>query len=416
MNGSNTSWNYGSEKCRYGNYWGEQGGNARNSSAISKMQHQYWVTKETVFRKLGKKEDANIVASDAELDAKLELFRSIQDSCLELQRIIDKYQERICFLAQEENSMGRFLKESGKHDKTGAGAVMSNLGKTMSHSGQQRISLRIPLLRLFQEVDTFRHRAIEDTLKTVQAMEKARTEYRASLSWMKDVSQELDPDTYKQMEKFRKVQEHVKQSKARFDRFKLDCLQKIDLLAAARCNMFSHALIVYHNSMLQFAKSSSQAFNGLSKTCKDHPQFEFSVIKELSDLQPEESGSPVQDKEQDDKLLNFEDLDKIEEPPADENKEGDLLATQEADVTSQYLPSQLLMQGSVSSFFSLSTANESDLKPEETSEKLKESTSKDLPANKQTKNSWLELFSELDPLSNPDSVGQNSSNEPLRNC
>lgn len=45
------------------------------------MQHQYWVTKQTLSRKLGKKEDECIVASDAELDAKLELFRSIQESC-----------------------------------------------------------------------------------------------------------------------------------------------------------------------------------------------------------------------------------------------------------------------------------------------------------------------------------------------
>jgi hypothetical protein len=58
---------------------------------------------------------------------------------------------------------------------------------------------------LLQEVDTFRHRAIEDTLQNVNGMEKVRTEYRASLSWMKNVSQELDPDTYKQLERFRKV-------------------------------------------------------------------------------------------------------------------------------------------------------------------------------------------------------------------
>ncbi len=36
-------------------------------------------------------------------------------------------------------------------------------------------------------------------------MEKSRTEYRGALMWMKNVSQELDPDTYKQLEKFRKV-------------------------------------------------------------------------------------------------------------------------------------------------------------------------------------------------------------------
>ena len=56
-------------------------------------------------------------------------------------------------------------------------------------------------------------RAIEDTRWTVEAMEKARTEYRGALMWMKNVSTELDPDTFKQLEKFRKVQAHVKSSK-----------------------------------------------------------------------------------------------------------------------------------------------------------------------------------------------------------
>ena len=31
----------------------------------------------------------------------------------------------------------------------------------------------------------------------------------------------------------------------RFDKLKLDVLQKVDLLAASRCNMFSYALILY---------------------------------------------------------------------------------------------------------------------------------------------------------------------------
>lgn len=68
-----------------------------------------------------------------------------------------------------------------------------------------RMALCAPLRRLHQEVETFRRRAIADTLLTVSRMEKARTEYRGALLWMKDVSQELDPDTYKQLEKFRKV-------------------------------------------------------------------------------------------------------------------------------------------------------------------------------------------------------------------
>jgi len=42
-------------------------------STISKMKETYWTTKQAVMTKLGKKQDAHIVASDAELDAKLEV-------------------------------------------------------------------------------------------------------------------------------------------------------------------------------------------------------------------------------------------------------------------------------------------------------------------------------------------------------
>lgn len=54
-------------------------------------------------------------------------------------------------------------------------------------------------------METFHNRAVKDTAVTVRQMEKVRTEYRGTLMWMKDISQQLDPDTYKQLEKFRKV-------------------------------------------------------------------------------------------------------------------------------------------------------------------------------------------------------------------
>ena len=40
----------------------------------------------------------------------------------------------------------------------------------------------------------------------------------------------------------------MKAGKAKFDQLKVDVLQKVDLLAAARCNMFSNALIMYQVS------------------------------------------------------------------------------------------------------------------------------------------------------------------------
>ncbi|CAL7935636.1 unnamed protein product [Xylocopa violacea] len=257
--------------------------NMHDDSTITKMQHQFWVTKQALSRKLGKKEDECIIASDAELDAKLELFRSIQESCSYLQRIIDKYQERLCNLAQEENAMGRFLKDAGKQDKTRAGKMMTAVGKSLSYSGQQRLALRAPLGRLYQEVETFRQRAIEDTLQKVQAMEKARTEYRAALSWMKNISQELDPDTSKQLERFRKVQTCVRQGKMAFDSLALDCLQKVDLLAAARCNMFSHALVLYQSTLLNFTQKSAHAYSTIASSFKGYQRYDFMVVRELAE-------------------------------------------------------------------------------------------------------------------------------------
>lgn len=247
------------------------------------MQHQYWVTKKSVLRKLGGKEDECIVSSDAELDAKLELFKSINDSCIHLQRVIDLYQERLCYLAQEENALGRYLKECGKNEKNAsAGQIMMTAGKALAYTGHQRLTVRSPLVRLHHEVDTFRARAISDTRVTVSEMEKVRTEYRAALSWMKSVSAQLDPDTGHGLERFRKAQSYVKSAKTKFDRFTLACLQKVDLLAAARCNMFSHALVPYQNAISAFAIKAAETLNVAATKLDKVEPYDFSVCTELS--------------------------------------------------------------------------------------------------------------------------------------
>ncbi|XP_050076232.1 islet cell autoantigen 1 [Anopheles maculipalpis] len=253
----------------------------------SEFQHQFWVTKKAVQRKLGSKEDENIVASDGELDSKIELFRSVAESSSKLYRIIDQYQERVCILAQEENSLGKFLREVSKESPT-TGKMMSTTGKAISYCGQQRISIRVPLLRLHHDVHTFKGRAIADTHHTIQQMEKERTEYRAALSWMKSVSIQLDPDTGRGLEKFRKAQRHVKSAKTKFDKYTLDCLEKIDLLAAARCNMFSHALVGYQNAILQFAKKTDETYKNTLKNLAKDPHYSFSILKELTQANPNE--------------------------------------------------------------------------------------------------------------------------------
>ncbi|XP_006170688.1 islet cell autoantigen 1 isoform X5 [Tupaia chinensis] len=263
--------------------WDLQDRYAQDKSVVNKMQQKYWETKQAFIKATGKKEDEHVVASDADLDAKLELFHSIQRTCLDLSKAIVLYQKRICFLSQEENELGKFLRSQGFQDKTRAGKMMQATGKALCFSSQQRLALRNPLCRFHQEVETFRHRAISDTWLTVNRMEQCRTEYRGALLWMKDVSQELDPDLYKQMEKFRKVQTQVRLAKKNFDKLKMDVCQKVDLLGASRCNLLSHMLATYQTTLLHFWEKTSHTMAAIHESFKGYQPYEFTTLKSLQD-------------------------------------------------------------------------------------------------------------------------------------
>ncbi|XP_011729260.2 islet cell autoantigen 1 isoform X2 [Macaca nemestrina] len=263
--------------------WDLQDRYPQDKSVVNKMQQKYWETKQAFIKATGKKEDEHVVASDADLDAKLELFHSIQRTCLDLSKAIVLYQKRICFLSQEENELGKFLRSQGFQDKTRAGKMMQATGKALCFSSQQRLALRNPLCRFHQEVETFRHRAISDTWLTVNRMEQCRTEYRGALLWMKDVSQELDPDLYKQMEKFRKVQTQVRLAKKNFDKLKMDVCQKVDLLGASRCNLLSHMLATYQTTLLHFWEKTSHTMAAIHESFKGYQPYEFTTLKSLQD-------------------------------------------------------------------------------------------------------------------------------------
>lgn len=145
---------------------------------------------------------------------------------------MDHYQTNVLLLSHEETDLARFLKDYAQMDKTRAGKMMGSVSKVLAYTAQQRLALRQPLQRLHNEIETFRHRAVTDTLTTVNRMETARTSYRGSILWLKDASVQLDPE--KQLEKFRRVQNEVKTSKFEYDRLKSDVIQKIDLLTASR--------------------------------------------------------------------------------------------------------------------------------------------------------------------------------------
>lgn len=53
---------------------------SQDSSVVNKFQQKYWKTKQTLIKVTGKKEDEHVVASDADLDGKLEVSRTVKVS------------------------------------------------------------------------------------------------------------------------------------------------------------------------------------------------------------------------------------------------------------------------------------------------------------------------------------------------
>ncbi|CAK6448169.1 unnamed protein product [Pipistrellus nathusii] len=432
-----------------------------NQSVVSRMQKKYWETRQALIKATGKKEDEHVVASDAEVDAKLEVFHCIQDTCTELMKIVEKYQLRLNAVSEEENQLGIFLKSKAERDATQADKLMDATGKALCSSAKQRLALYTPLSRLKQEVATFSQRAVSDTLTTINRMEQARTEYRGALLWMKDVSQELDPDTSKQMEKFRKVQKQVRNSKASFDKLKMDVCQKVDLLGASRCNMLSHSLTTYQRTLLGFWEKTARVMSQIHGACTGSHPYGFVALKQLQDTsstpegdhkEEQVEGSPfpeplsrlvLSDEEvslrsesvakdlpgdtlEDDFEKEFSFLNNLLSPASLSSSEFTQesqpafgsLTFQEPSVGSEplahsqrFLPSRLFDLGLHAAGASNTWASRGGSEPLShtdnqpvSSQSPKKSTKASSNGN-QGMSAWFNLFADMDPLSNPDAIG-----------
>ncbi|XP_040116455.1 islet cell autoantigen 1 isoform X8 [Oryx dammah] len=444
-------------KCSYP--WDLHNRYPQDKSVVNKMQQKYWETKQAFIKATGKKEDEHVVASDADLDAKLELFHSIQRTCLDLSKAIVLYQKRICFLSQEENELGKFLRSQGFQDKTRAGKMMQATGKALCFSSQQRLALRNPLCRFHQEVETFRHRAISDTWLTVNRMEQCRTEYRGALLWMKDVSQELDPDLCKQMEKFRKVQTQVRLAKKSFDKLKMDVCQKVDLLGASRCNLLSHMLATYQTTLLHFWEKTSHTMAAIHESFRGYQPYEFTTLKSLQDpmrklVEKEEKKRIAQQEsaeavaEEPSQLISLEDENQHKESSSFKTCLGPMAGTPEPEgadkddllLLSEIFNASSLEEGEFSKEWAAVFGDgrlkepvptvapgEPDPRPQAGSgflpSQLLDQNIKDLQASLEEPakassdlTAWFSLFADLDPLSNPDAVGKTDKEHELLNA
>lgn len=252
-----------------------------DESTLTKMVQQYWTAKQLIRTKLGKKEDEHLLASDAEFDAKITLFRFLRDTCDQMLCTVDDYQHYLGELIQAEISLGRMLKEEGQAESGDTGKAMNAVGRVQLLSAHHRQQIRGPLIRFLNELQVFSERAILDCSETVSAAEKARTEYRGSLLWMKKISDELDPETENAMEKFRKAQSVVRRNKEKLDSLKLDTLQKVDLLSASRCNLFSQLLDNYQKCLYKLCDQTCLAYTKIYDLISGYKHYEFEVLKDL---------------------------------------------------------------------------------------------------------------------------------------
>nr|KAF6319586.1 islet cell autoantigen 1 [Myotis myotis] len=290
-------------------------------------------------------------------------------------------------------------------------------------------------------------------------MEQCRTEYRGALLWMKDVSQELDPDLYKQMEKFRKVQAQVRLAKKSFDKLKMDVCQKVDLLGASRCNLLSHMLATYQTTLLHFWEKTSHTMAAIHESFRGYQPYEFTTLKSLQDpvkkLAEKEERKKIARQErakataeEPSQLISLEEENQHKESSDFKTCLGPMAGNLEpegADKDDMLLLSEIfnassLDEGEFSKEWAAvfgdgqlkepaptMTPGEPDLKPQTGSgflpSQLLDQNMKDLKASLQEPakaasdlTAWFSLFADLDPLSNPDAVGKTDKEHELLNA
>lgn len=226
--------------------------------------------------------------------------------------------------------------------------------------------------------------------------------------------------------------------------------------------MFSHALVAYQKAIMQFGTKTSEVFEATSKTLSNEPQYNFCVLKDLTQVPKQIEEFEKKDETVDsDQMLFFQDEYKdesaIEEPKPESTEEskddGLLISTQDLMeelstegndllglstgndfgefVSAQpFMPSQLLLSD-LSSFdlkeettIPLVPSNSNEIKsknsilelfnkiPIKQFDSAQSSASKTSPNRNKQKisqkdmSSWFQLFSELDPLANPDAINK----------
>ena len=88
------------------------------------------------------------------------------------------------------------------------------------------------------------------------------------------------------------AQAAVKDSKAHFEKLKVDLSEKIDMVFASRCNLLSRSLPYYQKEVLSFFDNSANSFHKILVDLRSHHHHQYKVkrlLEEIRDLESEET-------------------------------------------------------------------------------------------------------------------------------
>ncbi|CAD5209399.1 unnamed protein product [Bursaphelenchus xylophilus] len=252
-------------------------------NTLIKMKQHFWTAKQLLRNKLGKKEDDCLTASDAEFDSKLTSFYSIRDSSRNLMAGLEDLHHFFGNLQENNKAMGVLLIKQSRFQKAHVAKAMESVGQAQSYAYKSSGTALNTMVKMYRDLDTFFDRAVNDCAITVEAAERARTEYRGSLLWMKKSSEELDPESEQLMDQYRTAQAICRQNKEKFDQLKEDTFHKTDVLSQSRTKLLVATTQRYIEDIGEYIQEMSKSYSQVADELKDIDNYEIDVLTILND-------------------------------------------------------------------------------------------------------------------------------------
>ena len=260
-----------------------------NLSLVEKGKRGYWTGKQYVRELLGRDDDMFSIASDADLDKQAHRARQIQKQCYALSKALRRYQKVNERISSREMALSALLRAYSTHDQGNAGEmsescveIMSRLGDVMESAALRRMDFDLPLMRLFQQVESLRGRGLADTLTAVKKLSRDQTSFRGAMLWMTDAARQLtDPDSPKQLEKYRQAQLMVRDSKREFEKSRDAVFVKVDMLAGSVCTMLSAHMLPYEKGLSDLWSSAYQDYSALLCWSRETMRHQYRLNRDI---------------------------------------------------------------------------------------------------------------------------------------